>query len=227
MTGELITYEGVPYFVAGKPGAKAGLIVIQEWWGLTQHVKNITSRFADALGVLAISPDLYRGKVGETADEANHLMSNLDWPGAVKDIKNAAKYLRSKGCEKVGITGFCMGGALTIASAVHCTEGEIDAGSCFYGIPPAAFADPKKIGIPMQFHFANDDPSPGFSDKKAADDLKATLAAAGKDVSEFNQYPNATHAFMNEDAPAYPYNEKVAKEAMAKTVAFFKKTLHI
>jgi carboxymethylenebutenolidase len=232
-----ITYKEVPYYVQGKEGSSIGIIVIQEWWGMNQHIKNMTDRFAKALDCLAISPDLYRGKVATAADEANHLMSSLDWPGAVQDIKNASEYLRSKGCKKVGVVGFCMGGALTIASAalLDC----IDAGSCFYGIPPSAFADPSKIRIPMQFHFGDKDHSPGFSDVKAADDLRDTIAKAGAlkvveqrdgsyvsisrvgTIAEFHRYPEGDHAFMNEEAPAYPFNEKCAQLAMRYTVEFF------
>ncbi|EGF82061.1 hypothetical protein BATDEDRAFT_34550 [Batrachochytrium dendrobatidis JAM81] len=217
-----ITFEGVPYFVEGKEGSSVGIIVIQEWWGVTDHIKRITGRYAQALGCVAISPDLYRGKVAAHSDEANHLMGALDWPQAVEDIRNAAKYLRSKGAKKVGVVGFCMGGALTIASAVKIPE--VDAASCFYGIPPVAFADPKNIQCSMQFHFGEHDDAKGFSDKESALALKTTLQASGKDVSEFYIW-DAGHAFMNEDAPAYPYNEAESKKAFAKSVEFFKKKL--
>ncbi|KAJ3034779.1 hypothetical protein HDV00_004641 [Rhizophlyctis rosea] len=217
-----ITYEGVPYFVAGA-GAKAGVIVIQEWWGLNNQIKKTTKRYAEALGALAISPDLYRGKVATEEDEANHLMGALDWPRAIEDIRNAVKYLKSRGVEKVGITGFCMGGALTLASAVHIPE--LSAGVVFYGVPPAAFADPKDIKIPLQYHFGNQDTSKGFADKPTADKLKETLAANGKDTSEFYQWEGANHAFMNEEEPAYPYVPEVANKAFDKSVAFFKKHL--
>ncbi|KAJ3050195.1 hypothetical protein HK097_008830 [Rhizophlyctis rosea] len=225
-----ITYEGVPYFVAGPETAKVGVIVIQEWWGLNNQIKKTTKRYAEALGGLAISPDLcvhidypYRGKVATEADEANHLMGALDWPQAIEDIRNATKYLKSRGVEKVGITGFCMGGALTLASAVHVPE--LTAGVVFYGVPPASFADPKDIRIPLQYHFGNQDTSKGFSDKPTADKLKETLQSHGKDVSEFYQWEGANHAFMNEEEPAYPYVPEVANKAFEKSVQFFKKHL--
>ncbi|KAH6565567.1 hypothetical protein BASA61_001374 [Batrachochytrium salamandrivorans] len=185
-----VTFEGVPYFVEGEEGGELGVVVIQEWWGVTPHIKRITGRFAKALGGLAISPDLYRGKVAAHSDEATHLMGALDWPQAVEDIRNAAKYLRSKGAKKVGVVGFCMGGALTIAAAVKVKE--IDAGSCFYGIPPAAFADPKDIQCVMQYHFGEHDDAKGFSDKEAALALKANLESTNQDVSEFYIW-NAGH----------------------------------
>lgn len=216
--------DNVPGYVAKPANAsKAGLIVIQEWWGLNNQIKKMADRFAKE-GFVSLSPDFYRGQVATKPDEASHLMNGLDWPRAVEDIKQGALYLKSQGCDKVGVIGFCMGGALTIAAAVKCPE-VLAAGSCFYGIPPATFADPKHIGIPMQFHFGDKDHSKGFSDKAAADHLKQTLKSVGKDVSEFHQYADGDHAFMNEEAPAYPYNEKVAKVAFQKAVDFFKKQL--
>ncbi|KAJ3314436.1 hypothetical protein HDV04_000418 [Boothiomyces sp. JEL0838] len=237
-----VIYKDVPYYVAGNEGSKIGIIVIQEWWGLNNHIKNMTARFAKELNALAITPDLYRGKVATAADEANHLMGSLDWPNAIVDVKNACEYLKEKGCEKIGITGFCMGGALTIASAVHVPA--ITAGSCFYGIPPAQLANPAEIKIPIQFHFGDKDMSPGFSDIKAADDLKEVLTKAGKlsvsqvrhdngaytpierkngaKIAEFHRYTNGNHAFMNEEAPAYPFDPELSKLAMKHTTEFFK-----
>ena len=105
----LITYQDVPLFVAGTE-KKRGIIVIQEWWGLTKHMKNMTQRLSKNLDCIALCPDLYRGKVGETKDEASHLMDHLDWPRAVTDVAAAVAYLKSQGVEKIGVVGFCMGG---------------------------------------------------------------------------------------------------------------------
>ncbi|KAI8896473.1 dienelactone hydrolase [Globomyces pollinis-pini] len=207
-----ITYKDVPYYVAGQAGSKVGIIVIQEWWGLNQHIKNMTGRFATALNALAITPDLYRGKVATVADEANHLMGSLDWPNALVDIRNACEYLKSQGCTKIGITGFCMGGALTIASCVHIKE--INAGSCFYGIPPVGFANPADLKTPIQFHFGDKDMSPGFNGKYEA------VARQGS-IAEFHRYIDGNHAFMNEEAPAYPHDPVICKLAMQHTVDFF------
>ncbi|KAI9016831.1 dienelactone hydrolase [Hyaloraphidium curvatum] len=218
-----IQWEGVPCYVAGSPSSGVGLIVIQEWWGLNQQIKNTTKRFAEAMPALAIAPDLYRGKVATEADEANHLMEGLDFPTAVEDIRKCAAYLRSKGCRRVGITGFCMGGALTIAAAVHVGGQGIDAGACFYGIPPADFAPPAGIKCPLQYHFGDEDSAEGYSDKKTADKFKGSLAAAGKDTSEFYQYPGADHAFMNEESATY--HASAAKTATERMLRFFGKHL--
>lgn len=137
-----------------------------------------------------------------------------------------------------------IGGALTIAA---CVKGDsvIDSGVSFYGIPPLELADAANLKIPMQFHFGNNDHSKGyfilsnlfnyiilfyflkvrFSDKEAADGLKAKLVENKVDVSEFYQYEGADHAFMNEDEPHFKFNEAIAKQAMAHTLRFFRKTL--
>ncbi|KAJ3343811.1 hypothetical protein HDU91_000334 [Kappamyces sp. JEL0680] len=235
-----VTYKDVPYYYEGNESSKVGIICIQEWWGLNNHIKNMTSRLAKSLNALAITPDLYRGKVASAADEANHLMNNLNWPGAVEDIRHAAEWLRSKGVTKVGVTGFCMGGALSIAATVLVDS--IDGGVCFYGIPPAALADPAKLQKPMQFHFGDKDHSAGFSDIAACDKLRDTLKAGKLDVfevrhsdasfasaadrrkglfAEFHRYADGDHAFMNEEAPAYPFNEALSKLAYQHMIEFF------
>lgn len=92
-------------------------LVIQAWWGLNAHIKEITSRFSKAANIVAIAPDLYRGKVTNDAKEASHLFSGLDWKKAVDDIVVARDHLIDNGVREVTVLGFCMGGALAIASA--------------------------------------------------------------------------------------------------------------
>lgn len=93
-------------------------------------------------------------------------------------MANACEYLKEQGCTKIGITGFCMGGALTIASCIKVAA--IDAGVCFYGIPPNAYFPHAEIKTPMQFHFADKDNSPGFSDIAACDALRDTIKNTGR-----------------------------------------------
>src|SRR5881275_2264664 len=137
---------------AGK--GKPGIVVIQEWWGLNDQIKGVADRFA-AAGYNALSPDLYKGRVTQRPDEANHMMSGLDFVGAsYQDIAGAVRHLAGTS-RKVGVMGYCMGGALTIAAAVHIPE--TAATVCFYGIPPKDFADPARIRVPFQGHFADQD----------------------------------------------------------------------
>src|SRR5437870_6280381 len=133
---------------------RPGVVVIQEWWGLNDQICGVADRFARA-GYNALAPDLYQGRVTAAPDEANHLMSGLDFADAThQDLRGAARHLESQS-GKLTVMGYCMGGALTIAAVVHVPE--FAAGICFYGIPPKEFAEPAKIRVPLQGHFANKD----------------------------------------------------------------------
>ena len=194
---------------AGAPG----VVVIQEWWGLNPQIKGVADRFAKA-GYRALAPDLYKGRVTAKPDEANHLMTGLDFPGATnQDIRGAVQYLKAAS-SKAAVLGFCMGGALTIMSAVHVAEA--DAGVCFYGIPPASAADPAKIRVPLQVHFAAQD---DWCTPAAVNALEEKLRAA-KAKFELYRYPGA-HGFFNEQRPEV-YDPKAAKEAWERTLAFLK-----
>ena len=209
----------LPLFLTGS--GKYGVVVIQEWWGLNDQIKAITERIAKAGNFVAAAPDLYHGKQATTPDEANHLMSNLDWPGAIKDIQSATDYLKKEaGCEKVAVLGFCMGGALSIASAVKVSG--LDAAVCFYGIPGRDFAKAEEIKCPLQCHFGNKDNHTGFSDVKSAKLLEDYLNKQQKPF-EIHRYDDADHAFMNEARPEV-YNPKVAKLAMERSISFIQKT---
>ena len=194
--------------VAGQ--GRPGVVVIQEWWGLNDQICGVADRFARA-GWNALAPDLYPGRVTTTPDEANHLMEGLDFPGAThQDLRGATQHLKGRG-GKVAVMGFCMGGALTIAAAVHIPEAS--AAVCFYGIPPADFADPARIKIPFQGHFANKD---DWCTPAAVDQLEKTLRAAGA-RHEIYRY-DAAHAFANERSAAY--DVACANQAWDRLTAF-------
>ena len=111
-------YLAEPARAAGAPG----LVVIQEWWGLNDQIRGVADRLA-AAGYRALVPDLYRGKSTVEAEEAHHLMSHLDFgDAATQDVRGAVQFLKAGGSAKVGVTGFCMGGALTLLAAVHVRE---------------------------------------------------------------------------------------------------------
>ncbi len=149
-------------------------------------------------------------------DEANHLMTGLNFPDAThQDLRGAAQHLKGTS-GKIGVMGFCMGGALTIAAAVHVPE--LAAGVCFYGIPPKEFADPAKIKTPFQGHFANQD---DWCTPAAVDALDAAMKAAGA-TPEIYRY-DAAHAFFNERSPAY--NLDCANQAWDRMAAFLKARL--
>lgn len=128
------------------------------------------------------------------------MFKGLDWPGAVQDIQGAVDYLKSsRGVNKVGVVGFCMGGALSIAASVM-VEG-VSAAAPFYGIPkPDLLAcDAGKARAPLQLHFGTKDSAVGFSDSETQDKLEATLKESAC-VYEFHRYDGAEHAFANENA---------------------------
>jgi len=197
-------------YLATAGQGRPGVVVIQEWWGLNDQICGVADRFARA-GYNALAPDLYKGRLTTEPDEANHLMTGLDFADAThQDLRGAARHLQAQS-GRVAVMGYCMGGALTIAAAVHVPE--FSASVCFYGIPPKAFADPAKIHIPLQGHFANKD---DWCTPAAVDDLERTLKAAGV-THEIYRY-DAAHAFANERSAAY--DVACANQAWERMAAF-------
>jgi carboxymethylenebutenolidase len=193
-----------------------GIIVLQEWWGLNAQIKGVADRFA-TVGFTALAPDLYNGRVTQEPDEAEHMMTGLDWVGATEqDVRGAVQFLKQT-CGKVAVSGFCMGGALTILAAVKVPEA--DAGVCFYGIPPATQADPADIRIPLQGPFANRD---DWCTPAAVDALEQTLKRAGS-IHELYRY-EAQHGFVNETRPEV-YDAAATQLAWQRTLAFLQKHL--
>jgi carboxymethylenebutenolidase len=209
--------ESSGFYVEPGSGANgAGIVVIQEWWGLNDQIKGVADRLA-ADGYRVLVPDLYRGQVGLDAKEAEHLMNNLNFAdAAAQDIRGAVLHLKNAS-PKVGVTGFCMGGALTLLTASHVSE--IDCAVCWYGFPPLEYIDAAKIKAPLLGHFAIDD---AYFPVEKVGILEETLAKAGVRY-EFHRY-NAQHAFANETAVNLPipvrYNAAAAETAWQRTMAF-------
>src|SRR4051812_35662871 len=144
-------YLAEPAQAASAPG----IVVIQEWWGLNDQIKGVADKLAKA-GYRSLVPDLYRGKKALDAKEAEHLMTNLNFGDAAgQDVRGAVQHLKATGSAKVGVTGFCMGGALTLLAAVNVPE--TDAAVVWYGYPPLEYVDAKKIKAPLLGHYALDD----------------------------------------------------------------------
>jgi carboxymethylenebutenolidase len=212
------------YLAEPAQGAKApGMVVIQEWWGLNDQIKGVADRLAKS-GYRALVPDLYRGKVALEANEAEHMMKNLNFGDAAgQDVRGAVQHLKSTGSAKVGVTGFCMGGALTLLAAVNVPEA--DAAVAWYGFPPLEYIDPKKIKAPLMGHYATDDAA--FPIAKV-DELEKKLRDANVKF-EFHRY-KAKHAFANETAnpkkvPIVEYNPQAAELAWKRTMEFLDKHL--
>ncbi len=195
-----------------------GIVVIQEWWGLQDQIKGMCDRFA-AAGFDALAPDLYNGVVVPYHDTeaANKEMTSVNFVEATEQIvRGAAQYLERNGA-KVGLTGFCMGGAVTIIGA--CRIPELAAGVAFYGIPPAEVAKPADIKIPLQGHFANKD---DWCTPQLVDDFEKGLKAAGKKAELFRY--DADHAFVNEQRVSV-HDRKQAEIAWGRAISFFE--LHL
>ncbi len=195
-----------------KPGLPA-IIVVQEWWGLNDHIKSIVDRFA-AEGFNALAPDLYHGRIAADADEASHMMDGLDFPGAVHEDIAAAKEWLAGQSASVSIAGFCMGGALTIGAVVRLPG--FAAGVCFYGVPPKAFADPAAITVPFQGHFGTQD---HWITPAVVEEMKTAMTAAGN-PPEFYSY-DADHAFFNATRPEV-YKAEAAQAAWNRMIPFLK-----
>lgn len=213
-------YLAEPPQAAGAPA----IVVIQEWWGLNAQIRGVADRLANA-GYIALVPDLYRGKSTVEAEEAHHLMSGLNFGDAAsQDIRGAVQYLKTRS-RKVGVSGFCMGGALTLLTL--CAAPEVDAGVVWYGCPPLEYIDASKIKAPLLAHWAIQDE---FFPIATIDQLQDKLR--GADVKfEFHRYL-AHHAFANETAvgpgriAATQYDPVWAQQAWDRTFSFLGRSLH-
>jgi len=192
------------------------LVVLQEWWGVNDQIKSRAKEF-QSKNITAVIPDLYRGKVATSNEEANHLMSGLDWKGAVQDVRTTVQFLKTYGFKKVFVVGYCMGGALSLASAVHVGK-ELSGAIAYYGIPSKELADPSQAAAPLQLHFGTKDTHTGFSDAKAQDALEATLKQHNV-PHEFFRYDGLGHAFTNITNKTN-YNADAAGLALDRTVKF-------
>ena len=217
------TVEGYLAEAAQPLGA---VVVIQEWWGLNDQIRGVAERFASA-GFTALVPDLYRGKSTVEAEEAHHLMTGLNFgEAASQDVRGAVAYLKGLklGRGKVGVTGYCMGGALTVLAATMVPEA--DAAVVWYGMPPLEYVDAARIKLPLQAHWATQDE---FFKIEGVDGLEAKLRAAGV-AYEGHRYL-AHHAFANETAqgpariPQTQYDAAWAQQAWDRTMRFFGQTL--
>ncbi len=208
-------------YLAAPSGGGPGVIVLQEWWGLVDHIKDVCDRFAKA-GFCALAPDLYHGDMAKSPDQAQKLFMALNIAKTEKDMRGAVDFLLAHdACTsgKVGTVGFCMGGQLSLYAA--CAN-PAKAGACviYYGVHPNVKPDLKALKAPVLGFFAEKD---GFVTPAVAKDLEGKIKAAGASV-EFHVYPGTDHAFFN-DTRKEVYDAKAAKDSWERMLKFYRANL--
>ena len=197
-----------------------GVVVIQEWWGLVPHIKDVAERFARE-GFIALAPDLYHGQASTEPDEARKLAMALDANRAVQEIAAAARYLKKLdhvAPKKVGVVGWCMGGGLSLSTAAYHPD-LIGAAVAFYGRPLSA-GDTAKLQAPVLGLYAEHDHGiPVAAVKAFEDELKAHNIEHAIHI-----YSGTDHAFFNDTRP-HIYKAEAAADAWQKTLAWFRQHL--
>jgi carboxymethylenebutenolidase len=200
-------------YLAKPGGGRPGVVVLQEWWGLVPHITEIAGRFA-AQGYLALAPDLYHGKSTVEAEEASHLMQGLDWGRAAKEIAGAVRYLREvEGATRIGVGGFCMGGALTVIAAAH---PDVDAYAAFYGFPPKDAVALERIVAPGLILFGEREEYFSVPEAQSFAEQQRKRGIP----TEVVVYPGAGHAFFNDSRPE-AYHRDSANDAWRRTLEHF------
>lgn len=198
--------------------ATAGLIVIQEWWGLTDDIKEIADRYA-AAGYLAFAPDLYHGEMAAEPDEARKLAMAMERDVAAQEIDAAIAWMKDEqGLAKVGCVGYCMGGGLTLATAIRPTS-RVDAVHVYYGGGMPSAEQIATIKVPVLGSYGAEDAGIPV---EQVDMLRATLEEHGV-PNDIKVYPGAEHSFFNDTRPAY--NESAAMDSWMKSIEWFEKYL--
>jgi carboxymethylenebutenolidase len=208
------------YLAVPESGSGAGVIVLQEWWGLVDHIKEVCDRYA-AEGFVALAPDLYHGESTASPDDAGKLMMALNIDKTAKDLSGAIDHLLALDAttsDKVGTVGFCMGGQLSLYAA--CANPAVGACIIYYGVHPEVHPDIPNLQAPVLGFFAEKD---GFVTPEVANALDAQLKEAGKTV-ETIIYDGADHAFFN-DTRTEVYNEAHATDTWNRSLAFYRANL--
>ena len=210
------TAEG--YYSRAADAKAPAIVVIQEWWGVQGQIKAVCDRLALA-GFTTLAPDLYGGKVIPYHDQgaASAAMSSLDFKAAAEDAVRGAVVHLKKTTSKVGLIGFCMGGAVTVIGAARIPE--LDAAVCFYGLPPPNVASGKDVRVPLQGHFASED---DWITPEKVDAFEKELKAAKK-TYEIHRY-KGHHAFMNEDRREV-HDPKAAAIGWERALTWFRRHL--
>ncbi|MFM8541617.1 MAG: dienelactone hydrolase family protein [Nitrospira sp.] len=214
-------------YLVGEQGGvmRPAIIVVQEWWGLNEHIKDVARRYAQQ-GYVVIAPDLY-SRFGNTvvpngnSDEAGRLMSALKQEDGLKDLKATVAYLKTVpevDAARIGVTGFCMGGSYALMLA--CVSRDIKAAVPFYGQVPSPDAALQNLAAPVLYIYGEED---GWITKTDVQRLAGALKKYNK-VGEIKTYPGAPHAFFN-DTRTDVFRPAEAQDAWERSIVFFQKHL--
>ncbi|HWS86318.1 MAG TPA: dienelactone hydrolase family protein [Pyrinomonadaceae bacterium] len=225
MAGQMIEFQSDGgtargYLSVPEGGRGPGVVVIQEWWGLVPHIKDVADRFA-AAGFVALAPDLYHGDVARSPDEAGKMMMALNIAQTERDLRGAVQHLLDHEAtegDRVGTVGFCMGGQLSLYAASK--NERIGACVVFYGIHPKVEPDFDNLRAPVLGLFAEKD---SFVTPEVVHKLEEKLREHGKEV-ETHIYPGTDHAFFNDTRPEV-YDAEAAADAWRRTIEFFREHL--
>ncbi len=209
------------YLATPESGQGPGILVIQEYWGLVDHIKDVADRFA-AEGFVALAPDLYHGATATEPDEAGKLMMSMNLEQAAKDLSGAVTLLQERsGKKEIGVIGFCMGGGLALVAGTLRPDA-IKAVVPFYGLVPWPSAQPdwSKLEAAIQGHYAALD---GYFSPARAQELENELKGLGKDVQIY-VYPDVDHAFFNDTRPEV-HSPDASAVAWQRTLEHFHRVL--
>ena len=223
MAGEMVTFQSNGGTCGGylADGSGPGVIVIQEWWGLVPHIKDVVDRFA-AAGFTALAPDLYHGEAASEPDGAGKLMMALNLAQAGKDLSGAVDLLRERtGRDRIGVVGYCMGGGLALVLASQRPDA-VGAVAPYYGVIPWPTAQPDWSAISAKIvgEYAEKDE---FANPDAVRALEAQLRGLGKDAT-LHIHPGCEHAFFNDTRPEV-YDAAASQVAFERTVELFRAAL--
>jgi carboxymethylenebutenolidase len=207
------------YLVLPESGSGPGVVVIQEWWGLTSHIVDVANRLA-AEGFVALAPDLYGGATTHDADEASKLMQDLPVDQAARDLGGAVGYLLNHDAvtsSTIGAVGFCMGGGFVLVLAAQQGD-KIGAAVSFYGVLGEDYPSFANLTAPVLGHFGEQD---AFQSTESVRALAATIERQTGHAPDFRFYP-AGHAFFNDENLIGTYDREQAAKAWDATVGFLR-----
>ena len=206
--------------LAEPEGKGPGVVVLQEWCGVDEHIRDVCDRFAGE-GFVALAPDLYHGETTDQPSEAEQKMMALNMDEAEKEMRGAVQFheQHEKCNGRVGVVGFCLGGGLAVWAAA--TNPDVDAAVTFYYVMPHGKPDFSNIDAPVLGHFGTGDDFVSVDDAKA---LEEEIRAGGNDV-KFEFYEGAGHAFFNDTDRLGTHDPEHASNAWGRTIDFFKRHL--